>query len=958
MAKEKRKNYQEIKNSNDKMMSKETQNALLGILLFLLCLIGLLENGGPLGRIIRYIFVFLLGTFFPFALLVGCLLGIILFIKREVKPVKLGLTAWSGIIFVISLLVLSSENNFSLAVVFKNYRDLFTSVDRGGLMVIVDSSLGGGIIGFFFYSLVAALVGDIGVKIVFFVLLLLFGYLFFKPVLFYFINMFTKHLNKRQEYERITRNDDALMPKKSLFNDELEIEEPILTEDSTKIKEDLFSDEDELEPIFGEKISKDNKIVVEDLTDDDILINKQVYKEKYAKESAFTVNNNNFNEELFVPKKEIKKDTFDIFSDSIFKSEDVQKVRENKLINKIEKEASGIKSFDIFENNEKDVPIEEIKNEKIVEQPLAREIDIDDDLKNYSSFNEERNSVNSQNIYNYSDNESIHINTEISLKEEVNNQNEIQEQLNDNSFTRYNDNKSEPKLNINNYQTNVGFSNLEKTKRETRENEIEKEKQTDAVNPFATYQLPSLGLLEDIKDNSYFENKQNALIKSKLINEKLAALGIKGRVVDQHVAPAFTRYEIALDSTEKMNQFANISKDLQSAVAAPSISILAPIPNSMNAGVDVPNAIRGMVGLKDVLANMSYDMPTLYVGLGKDSVGKVVGINLAETPHMLVAGSTGTGKSVCMNTLIISLIMHAKPDELKMIMIDPKRVEMASYHNIPHLACPVITDVRKAGVALQKVAKLMHERFKLFETLGVRNIGAYNRMMKKQNKTIMPYYVVFIDEMADLFNHVKSAEQTLIEICSLARAAGIHVVCATQRPSADIITSNIKVNIPSRIAFAVSSIGDSKTVLGQSGAENLLGKGDMIINVPGQLSYVRAQGAYVSDEDIEVITEFIKKQAEPVYNPTLLDLEPETNSEIDFDGSDSKDSDLANMVIEFIKKVAQVSTTKVQNRFNIGYPKAARIMDLLNDKGIIMKDPITKLWVLSDTYMDEEIRDE
>ena len=249
----------------------------------------------------------------------------------------------------------------------------------------------------------------------------------------------------------------------------------------------------------------------------------------------------------------------------------------------------------------------------------------------------------------------------------------------------------------------------------------------------------------------------------------------------------------------------------------------------------------------------------------------------------------------------------------------------------------------------------MNERFKLFEVLGAKNISAYNRMMRKQNKPIMPYYVVFIDEMADLFNHVKSAEQTIIEICSLARAAGIHVVCATQRPSADIITSNIKANIPSRIAFAVSSIGDSKTVLGQSGAEQLLGKGDMIINVPGQLSYVRAQGAFVSDEDIELITEYIKKQAEPVYNPTLLDLEPETNSEAEFDGSDSKDNELANMVIEFIKKVAQTSTTKVQNRFNIGYPKAARIMDLLNDKGIIMKDPATKLWVLSDTYMGEDV---
>lgn len=926
MAKEKRKNYQEIKNSNDKMMSKETQNALLGILLFLLCLIGLLENGGPLGRGIRYVFVFLLGNFFPFALLVGCLLGIILFIKREIKPLKLGFTAWSGVIFVISLLVLSSENDFSLSSVFKNYRNLFSGVDRGGLMVIVDSVLGGGIIGYFFYSLVASLVGNIGVKIVFFVLLLVFGYMFLKPVLFYFIEMFTKHLNKKQKIDRIIKNDEEILPKRSLFKDELEIEEPIFNEPIENEPDNLFIEE--------EKVVRQNSAIIEDLTDEDILINKSIYKNLNDRNENVEIPQLHQTEELYVEKKKTNSDSFDIFADSILKDDDVNKIREDHLINKIEKEATGMRSFNIFEESR---PIPNSNNSFVKEEqpshPLAKEIDVIEDM--FTPYPSLRETQNIQDTPKEPFEEKKPY-----LNEEVFNET-IEDPIVESPLI----NQTTP---VNNYTQQV----IEKPK------PVIEEKIESNINPFANYQLPSLGLLDDIKDTSYLENRQNALIKSSLINEKLTALGIKGRVVDQHVAPAFTRYEIALDSTEKMNQFSNISKDLQSALAAPSISILAPIPNSTNAGVDVPNPIRGMVGLKDVLANMSYDMPTLYVGIGKDSIGRNVGINLAETPHMLVAGSTGTGKSVCMNTLIISLIMHARPEELKMVMIDPKRVEMASYHNIPHLACPVITDVRKAGVALQKLAKLMHERFKLFETIGVRNISAYNRLMKKQNKPIMPYYVVFIDEMADLFNHVKSAEATIIEICSLARAAGMHVVCATQRPSADVITSNIKVNIPSRIAFAVSSMGDSKTVLGQAGAEALLGKGDMIINVPGQLSFVRAQGAYVSDEEIENITEFIKKQASPIYNPTLLDLEPEANNEIEFDGTDSKDNDLGNMVIEYIKKVAQVSTTKVQNRFGIGYPRAAKIMDLLNDKGIIMKDPATKLWVLSDTYVDEELSEE
>ena len=294
MAKEKRKNYQEIKNSNDKMMTKETQNALLGVLLFLLCLIGLLENGGPLGRVIRYVFVFMLGTFFPFALLIGCLLGILLFIKREIKPLKLGFTAWSGVIFTISLLVLSSENTSPLSSVFKNYRDLFSTVDRGGLMVIIDSSLGGGIIGHFFYSLVSSLVGEVGVKIVFFVLMLLFGYLFLKPVLYYFINMFTKHLNKKQEFERIEKNDNAILPKRTLFKDELEIEEPIITKEEKE--ENLFVDDDIIEDIFEEKA--DSKInsnirstpILEDLTDEDILLDKKIYQEHYNNENDDTDN--------------------------------------------------------------------------------------------------------------------------------------------------------------------------------------------------------------------------------------------------------------------------------------------------------------------------------------------------------------------------------------------------------------------------------------------------------------------------------------------------------------------------------------------------------------------------------------------------------------------------------------------------------------------------------------------
>ena len=514
--------------------------------------------------------------------------------------------------------------------------------------------------------------------------------------------------------------------------------------------------------------------------------------------------------------------------------------------------------------------------------------------------------------------------------------------------------KEEKKVEVNPFFKESKQEVKEEVKEESSHEQIKEEKKK-IEKPFKNFILPSLALLDEPQNHEEAQNRANAERKGILLNKKLESLGIKARVINYRISASFTRYELSLDPNSKITQFNNISQDLMMALSAEKVNVLAPIPGSEYIGVEIPNIVRSPVSLKETLVGtITYGIPPLLTTIGKDAIGEIISFDLAKTPHLLVAGSTGSGKSVCMNAIIMSLLMHNTPNELRLILIDPKRVEFSAYANIPHLACPVITDVGKAGMALSRLVEFMNDRYKILENIGAKNIEVYNKMMERQGKDKMEYYVCIVDELADLFMNVKSAENSIKEITQLSRAVGIHMIVATQRPSVDVITGTIKNNIPSRIAFAVTTGADSRTILDSVGAENLLGRGDMLVNIAGKLSMSRGQGCNVTDDEIERVVDFIKKQGNPVFNPRFLDLDPPKPQAEEITNSGTPEDDLVNEIIAYMSMGNHVSTTKIQTKFNIGYPRAARIIERLSEANIIYRDPQTKQWALNENTLDTD----
>jgi S-DNA-T family DNA segregation ATPase FtsK/SpoIIIE len=328
----------------------------------------------------------------------------------------------------------------------------------------------------------------------------------------------------------------------------------------------------------------------------------------------------------------------------------------------------------------------------------------------------------------------------------------------------------------------------------------------------------------------------------------------------------------------------------------------------------------------------------LTVPLGKDINGLTVSLEINKTPHMLIAGTTGSGKSVCMNSIIMSLLIRTSPDDVRLMIVDPKRVEMSAFNNIPHLICPIITEAKKAAVALNKLVTMMENRYEMFKNSGNKNIESYNRWAIDNNQEKIPYYIVVIDELADLILvSSKEVEESIRRITQLARAAGIHLIVATQRPSVDVITGVIKANIPTRIAFAVSSYIDSKTILDAVGAEDLLGLGDMLLSVSGSGGIQRVQGAYVSDQEIYNVVNHVKRQREPNFEAEFLNLEPPVPEQMSFSDEfqDDTQEDLYFQILNFLSTQKMVSISSLQRKFNIGFPRAGSIIDKLEQEGLV-----------------------
>ena len=459
------------------------------------------------------------------------------------------------------------------------------------------------------------------------------------------------------------------------------------------------------------------------------------------------------------------------------------------------------------------------------------------------------------------------------------------------------------------------------------------------------YMYPPITLLK--KNPKTKDNTNDVYAKSNIpvLEQVFKDFGIEGaKVISYHCGPAVTQYELEIKSGTKVSRILGLNKEIALAMAAKDVRIEAPIPGKKTVGVEVPNKNLMGVLLREVLENFPNKDSKLLVALGKDIMGMPKATEINKMPHLLVSGTTGSGKSVCINSFIISILMRTKPDEVKLVLVDPKKVELSCYNGVPHLLTPVVTDPKKANVALKKIVTEMERRYDEFERTGNKNIAGYNMYIEKQNKVLpeeeklhkMPFIVVIIDELADLMLvAAKEVEDSIMRITQMARAAGIHLIVATQRPSTDVITGLIKANIPSRIAFAVSSGIDSRTILDATGAEKLLGKGDMLFFPIGDSTPTRVQGTFVSEDEIAAVVDHVIRQQKARYDETFLMDDEEMGAKSSFDQTDDYDEPLYNQIVEFVVEQGKASASLLQRKFRLGYNRAARAIDILEERGII-----------------------
>ena len=467
---------------------------------------------------------------------------------------------------------------------------------------------------------------------------------------------------------------------------------------------------------------------------------------------------------------------------------------------------------------------------------------------------------------------------------------------------------------------------------------IIKDVRAKKINPMKYNNPPFDLLIEDADLSGNTKNYRNQVLEgAKKLEETLNSFGVSAKVVNVSRGPTVTRYELQPSAGVKVSRIVNLSDDIALNLAAPAIRIEAPIPGKAAIGIEVPNKDVNMVRIRDVLESQEFlQHPSkLAFAIGKDVSGETIIVDIAKMPHLLIAGATGSGKSVCINSLIVSLLYKASPDEVKLLMIDPKVVELGVYNGIPHLLIPVVTEPKKAAGALNWAVQEMVKRYKLFADKAVRDIKGFNELMQKTGEMpTMPQIVIIIDELADLMMAAPNdVEDAICRLAQMARAAGMHLVIATQRPSVDVITGVIKANIPSRISFAVSSQIDSRTILDMAGAEKLLGRGDMLLYPVGKAKPLRAQGANITDGEVEKVVEYVKSQGNAYYDDNIIE---EINSEESPFNNDNGDNDeLLPRAIEMVVEAGQASVSLIQRKFKVGYARAARIVDQMEARGIV-----------------------
>ncbi len=487
-------------------------------------------------------------------------------------------------------------------------------------------------------------------------------------------------------------------------------------------------------------------------------------------------------------------------------------------------------------------------------------------------------------------------------------------------------------------------ANLFKEEQETKEEKVKQVLQLEHTLTVEDehYEFPPIQLLAEGDKKTVKGGKKAVADTATRLQKTLYSFGVSAKVENVSVGPAITRYELKPAEGVRVSKIANLADDIALSLAAETIRIEAPIPGKQAVGIEVPNKENEIVPLRDIIDSDSFKnhKSKLAFALGKDVAGEEVVADIAKMPHVLIAGATGSGKSVCINTLIASIIYKAKPSEVKLVMVDPKVVELSVYNGIPHLLIPVVTDPKKAAGALAWAVQEMVNRYSLFASKNVRDIKGYNAALEEEGEgQKLPQIVIIIDELSDLMMvSPKDVEDSICRLAQMARAAGMHLVIATQRPSVDVITGIIKANIPSRIAFSVSSQVDSRTILDMAGAEKLLGKGDMLFYPAGAPKPTRIQGAFISDKEVEKIVDFIKNNSEATYNDDILQQIENSNStdkEIDSQDEDDNTDPLLMDAIDVVVETGQASTSFIQRRFKVGYARAGRIIDQMEERGII-----------------------
>lgn len=882
--KEKKSNYNSKVNIDDDQ--KQALIKLVGLFLIvygILCL-----ASGEIGCILSVPFTFLVGSFSPIVLfaliIVGCYM---LFFKKginKIKPLQCVLLSLMGVFLLVLSSATKSTQDMTLADCFQAY------VGKNGIyrynyrFIISNESesvyqLGGGMLGYMFYGLINTITGSRHIITIVISSIILFG------VSFIFFTPYIKKLIK------------WIKAKKKIINEKKEAKKRKQLEE--KEKEEKLKEE-------RNKNSSPVKFNVSTFEQDSNLSNKSV--DDLLETTEINITGEDF---TYVRNSDSKKNKLDAilsnYDEEIY-PENMKKGVSDSIILEVTDE---VKINDIFEDD--------FKTEEIVTEVT----DISESNK------EEVNEVilSEEQVIEEQTTPSEVILQEISSKDNINLIPDEKETSNDTLIIN-NDTEIKEEFIIKDENNKIVGGDVD----------------LDDAN----YTLPPLYLLKEASDNGANAiNEAVAKEKAMILMEKMKELNVNASINTFVVGPSVTRFEISLAPGVRVGSFTNLQEDFKLALGVNSIRIESPIPGKSAIGIEVPNKERAMVSMKEIITKMPDKKHKLYVPVGKDIAGTPLSFPICDMPHCLISGATNSGKSVCANTIILSLLMNYKPSEVRLIMVDPKRVEMLFYKDIPHLVCPIITEAEKARVALNKLCVEMDKRFSSFSEIGVKNIASYNEVMVKEKKKKMPFLLLVVDEFAELMLCKSHAivEEKIQRIAQLGRAAGIHLILSTQRPDVNVIPGTIKTNLPCRMTFRLSSLADSRTVIDVGGAEKLLNNGDMLLLTPDFTGLRRVQGVYVSDSEIADVVEFCKKQMPPQYDPAFMDLRTEEEKEADeklkyISNGNTIDEDkpidpLYEEIKRFVIKEQKASTSFLIRKFSIGYGKAARYIDMLEEEGIV-----------------------